>query len=103
MTQDNITEIAKSGGTVGANMGERAFLVQSLPQIDKLCGLYPEFADGIRAPCAWGENATVTNLSSDNVCIGDTFHVFGPGGQKRSLELEVASSRRPCANGAIAY
>ena len=53
-TQGNITEIAKSGGTVDANMGERAFLVQSLPQIEQLCGLYPELAPGISAPCAWG-------------------------------------------------
>lgn len=97
-TEDNHKEIEKSGGTAAVNVGERAFLVQSLPQIEQLCRDFPEFSETMSVPCAWGENATVSGpLACTTVCVGDVFHVFGPDG-KRSLELEVASPRRPCAN-----
>ena len=97
-TEGNLEEIKKSGGTPDANVGERAFLVQSLPQIEQLCKDYPDFKEGMSQPCAWGENATVSTLACTNVCVGDVFHVFGPDGTKRALELEVASPRRPCSN-----
>lgn len=98
-TEGNLKEIKQSGGTPDANVGERAFLVQSLPQIDQLCRDFPEFSESMSAPCAWGENATVSGpLACTNLCVGDVFHVFGPGGGKRTLELEVASPRRPCSN-----
>jgi MOSC domain-containing protein YiiM len=98
-TEGNLKEIRQSGGTPAANVGERAFCVQSLPQIDQLCRDFPEFSESMTVPCAWGENATISGpLDCTTVCIGDVFHVFGPGGVKRSLELEVASPRRPCSN-----
>ena len=97
-TEDNLKEIEKSGGTPAANVGERGFLVQSLPQIEQLCKDFPEFSESMSVPCAWGENATVSTLACTNVCVGDAFHVFGPDGRKRLLELEVASPRRPCSN-----
>ena len=100
-TQDNAEEIAKAGGDVNdpATSGERGVLVQTPAHIEQLCRDFPEFAESLSAEAAWGENAVVGGLSCGTVCVGDVFHVFGPGGERRGgAVLEASSPRRPCSN-----
>ena len=100
-TQDNAEEIAKAGGDVNdpATTGERGVLVQTPAHIEQLCRDFPEFAESLSAEAAWGENAVVDGLSCGTVCVGDVFHVFGPGGERRGgAVLEASSPRRPCGN-----
>ena len=100
-TQDNAEEIAKAGGDVNdpATSGERGVLVQTPAHIEQLCRDFPEFAESLSAEAAWGENAVVEGLSCGTVCVGDVFHVFGPGGERRGgAVLEASSPRRPCSN-----
>ena len=78
--------------------GERALMCQSPQNIEALCQQFPSLRESFCSDQAWAENLRVDGLDCAHLCVGDTFDVVGRDGQRRALQLEVASPRRPCSN-----